>query len=165
MGRKMAAGVVAGLIGGLVFSALMRVVPVAAAGPSMIAFAADVAHAANPMVGWLVYPVYGVVIGALFGALLRGQTLGDIPGALWGVAYGVGWWIIAELVLVPARLGGWSWSASAFGAALVHEAALPLLAGHVVYGVILGVTWSRITGWDWPRQGPRAVGSVTRRAA
>lgn len=55
--------------------------------------------------------------------------------------YGAGWWVIAELVLVPALLARWSWSFSTAATAPVREAALPLLAGHVVYSVILGVAW------------------------
>lgn len=129
----------------------------------MIAFAAATVHASNPLVGWLVYPVYGVVIGAFFGWLLHRQTLDDVRAALWGGLYGVGWWIIAELVLIPALLVIWPFSTSAVERA--RNFAFPLLAGHVAYGVILGLAWSRITKQLSNRQRPGGVDYAARRAA
>jgi hypothetical protein len=100
-----------------------------------------VVRAGSPLAGWLVYPVYGVAIGALFGWLLGHGALDKVRAAMWGGLYGVGWWIAAELVLIPVLLAVWPLSASAVDR--VRDVALPLLIGHVVYGVILGIAWSR----------------------
>lgn len=147
MSKKIAAGLVGGLIGGLGFDAVMRAL-------SMIAFGATAVHAADPAVGWLVYPVYGIAIGACFGWLLHGQTLDDVRAALVGGLYGLGWWIIAEVILM---------STSAIDRA--RDVALPLLVGHVVYGVILGVVWSQITNRISKDREPGAVDYAPRRAA
>lgn len=162
MNRKIAAGALGGLIGGLVLDVLMRALP-AAGQTSMIAFAAEIVHASNPLVGWLGYPAYGIVIGALFGWLLQGQTLDDVRAALWGGAYGVAWWIIAELVAIPALLATRPFSAAAIDGA--RGVALPLLAGHVVYGLILGVAWSEISARLSPPHRPRTMTDAARRAA
>jgi len=62
---------------------------------------------------------------------------------LWGGVYGLGWWIVAGIVLVPAALARWPLSIAAVDQ--VRGVALPLLIGHLVYGVILGLVWCRIT--------------------
>jgi hypothetical protein len=162
MGRKIVAGVMSGLIGGLAFDALMYAIP-AAGGTSMIAFAADAVHPSNSLIGWLVYPVYGIVIGAFFGGLLYSQTVDDAWATLWGGLYGVGWWIIAQLVLIPILFAIRPLSSSAIDR--VRDVALPLLVGHVVYGVILGFGWSRITRLAIRRRRPSEADRPARRAA
>lgn len=161
MERRIAAGAVSGMIAGLVFDALMRVLPGAAGQTSMITFAAEVIHVPNRLGAWLVYPLYGVVIGTLFGWLVSGRTFDDRRAALWGVLYGVGWWIIAELVLIPALFAIRPFSASAVDR--VRDVALQLLAGHVVYGVILGVIWSHVVPMASRHQRPDAVDRAARR--
>lgn len=144
MNRGIAAGAVAGLIAGLGFDAVMRVMPGAGAPRSMIAFVADVVHAPSHLDGWLVYPVYGVVIGMFFGWWLRDRRLDDLRAALWGGLYGIAWWIIAGLILIPGALGLWPLSALAVDR--LRPVALPLLVGHLLYGVVLGLAAGRITG-------------------
>jgi hypothetical protein len=165
MKRGIAAGASAGLISGCVFAMLMLVIPVGGRVGAMIALAASVADASSSLVGWLVYAAYGCVAGALFGALLDGQTANPRVAALWGALYGVGWWIIAELFLVPLLVGSWSWSFWTPEASAVGEVAVPLLAGHVVYGVVLGTIWSRATGGRPRRRQARAEAPPLRRAA
>ena len=140
MRKTVAAGAAAGAIGGVVFVGLMRLFPVGAEHRTMVAFAADLVRVGSPLIGWPVYPVYGIAIGALFGWLLRESALDIARAAMWGGLYGVGWWIAAELVLIPALLAVWPLSISAVDR--VRDVALPLLVGHVVYGVIMGATWS-----------------------
>src|SRR5262245_7613992 len=125
MHRTVAAGAAAGAIGGVVFAGLMRLFHVGADHRTMITFAADLVRAWSPLLGWLVYPVYGVAIGAFFGWLLRESGLDKARAALWGGLYGVGWWIAAELVLIPALLARWPLSISAVDR--VRDVALPLL--------------------------------------
>lgn len=100
---RIALGAAAGLVGGLVFGALMQLFSTGRPGESMITFAAVMVHGSRPALGWLVYAVYGLAIGVVFGGLAQGDGVeGDwLRGVFWGAVYGVGWWIVAELVLVP----------------------------------------------------------------
>lgn len=163
MSKTIAAGAAAGAIGGVVFAGLMRLFPVGVEHRSMIVFAADLVRAWSPLIGWLVYPVYGVVIGAAFGWLLGGSTLDEARAAMWGGLYGVGWWIVAELVLIPARLAVWPLSIAAVDR--VRDVALPLLIGHVVFGVVLGIAWSSFMQVRRPHRWAARSNSNTRRAA
>lgn len=163
MHKTVTAGVAAGAIGGIVFAGLMRLFPVGAEHRSMIAFAADLVRAWNPLIGWLVYPVYGIAIGALFGWLLRWSARDNARAAMWGGLYGVGWWIVAELVLIPVLLAVWPLSITAVDR--VRDVALPLLVGHVVYGVILGAVWSRFMEVRRPHRWAARPDAGTRRAA
>ena len=162
MHKTVAAGAAAGTIGGVVFAGLMRLFPVGAEHRTMIAFAADLVHARSPLIGWLVYPVYGVAIGAFFGWLLRQSGLDKTRAALWGGLYGVGWWIAAELVLIPS-LALWPLSISAVDR--VRDVALPLLVGHVVYGVVMGTAWRRFMEVRPPYRRAARPHINTRRAA
>jgi hypothetical protein len=163
MQKTLAAGAAAGAIGGIVFAGLMRLFPLGAEHRSMIAFAGDLVRAGSPLIGWLVYPIYGVAIGALFGWLLGVGALDKVRAAMWGGLYGVGWWIAAELVLIPALLAFWPLSISAVDR--VRDVALPLLVGHVVYGVILGIGWSRFMEVRRPQRWAARSNTNTRRAA
>ena len=163
MYKTVAAGAAAGAIGGVVFAGIMRLFPVGVEHRSMIAFAADLVRAWSPLIGWLVYPVYGIAIGALFGWLLGWSALDKVRAALWGGLYGVGWWIAAELVLIPVLLTVWPLSISAVDR--VRDVALPLLVGHVVYGVILGIGWSRFIEVRRPPRWMPRLHTNTRRAA
>lgn len=107
----------------------------------MVGYAGGLVHA-GPASGWIVYPVYGVLIGWLFGALLRHQALDIRRASLIGALYGVIWWILAGLLLVPAGLEHIPLSSAAVDA--VRPVALPLLIGHLVYGAVLGACWAAI---------------------
>jgi hypothetical protein len=82
---------------------------------------------------------------------------------MWGGLYGVGWWIVAELVLIPVLLAVWPLSITAVDR--VRDVALPLLVGHVVYGVILGAVWSRFMEVRRPHRWAARPDAGTRRAA
>ena len=163
MHKTVAAGAAAGAIGGIAFAGLMRLFPVGAEHRTMIAFAADLVRAWSPLIGWLVYPVYGVAIGALFGWLFGQSALDTARAAMWGGLYGVGWWIAAELVLIPVLLAVWPLSISAVDR--VRDVALPLLVGHVVYGLIMGAALSRLMEVRRPHRWTARPKINTRRAA
>ncbi len=163
MSRAITAGAAGGLAGGLVFAALMRIMPDAAVQTSMIDFAADAVHVADRLVGWFVYVIYGVATGALFGWLRRDSRGDDMSAVVWGGLYGVGWWVIAEIVLVPALSGLWPLSIPAV--ARGRDVALPLLIGHVAAGTAMGLAWAWITRWTSRNRGEDLEESSTRHAA
>ena len=153
-----AAGGIAGLVGGVVLDAVMRIMHLGNGGDSMIGYGAGLMHTAHPAVGWLVYPVYGVLLGLAFGWLLQARDL-DIGRATGlGLVWGVAWWLIASVLLVPAALGDWPLSPTAVDA--VRRVALPLLIGHLVFGAILGACWGELRFWltTHPHGGPSAAG-------
>jgi hypothetical protein len=156
-----AAGGIAGLVGGVVLDAIMRIMRLGNGADSMIGYGAGLMHTAHPAVGWFVYPVYGVVLGLVFGWLLQARDL-EIPRATGlGLMWGLAWWLIASVILVPAALGDWPLSPAAVDA--VRRVALPLVIGHLVYGVILGVCWAELRFWLTadPQHRPSAAGRRT----
>src|SRR5262249_31909888 len=73
------------------------------------------------------------------------------------------WWTVSELVLIPALFATWPFSAA--GIQLMRNVAVPLLIGHLAYGVVLGQVWRRITRGPVRAAEPAAVDSSARRAA
>lgn len=126
---RIGVGVVAGLVGGLVFGALM-------AAMDMLGMVAMLVNSESVAVGWVVHLAISAAFGAgfavLFGALA--DRLG--PALLLGVGYGIFWWVLGALVLMPARLGMDLFS---FGATAWQS-----LIGHLMYGVVLGAVYALV---------------------
>ena len=122
-------GAVAGLLGGAVISQLM----LHGAVPEV---AERLTGSNGPLAGIAVNLAIGVAIGVSYGLLFRrlGQ---DVTCALgWGLSYGFLWWVLGPLTLLPALLGGDpEWTAAAAGGSM------SALAGHLVYGGLLGVAF------------------------
>jgi hypothetical protein len=145
MRLRIAAGAGAGLVAGLIFALVMRVLPMSAADGrqiTMITFAAGLIRAGSPVAGWLTYMAYALVLGVLFGALFFAGRTGVFRTAMLGGAWGVGWFLVVGLGLVPALLGSRPFSAPALRE--LASVGVPLLIGHVVYGLILGACFSLI---------------------
>ena len=89
--------------------------------------------------------VNSVIIGVGF-ALVLGRLVGGIgSGLTTGLAYGATWWVLGPLTLMPLFMGmgmGVNWN----GAAAV--AMLPSLAGHLMFGAILGGTYAWLNRHD-----------------
>jgi uncharacterized membrane protein YagU involved in acid resistance len=122
-------GAIAGLLGGAVISQLML-------QGAVPAVAERLTGSGGLLVGFAVNLAIAVAIGVSYGLLFRrlGQ---DVTCALaWGLSYGFLWWVLGPLTLLPALLGSEpQWTAAAAGGAL------SALAGHLVYGACLGVTF------------------------
>lgn len=139
MRRRIAAGIGAGLVAGLIFAVLMRGLPVSAPDGrhiTMITYAARLIRAGSPRAGWLAYVAYAVVLGALFGASVFAGRTGALRTALLGGVWGVGWFVLIGFGLVPALLGSRPFSAPALRE--MGNIGMPLLVGHIVYGLVLG---------------------------
>ena len=87
-----------------------------------------------------------VTIGGIFAVLLDASGhRGDVAS---GLAYGFAWWILGPLTLMPFFIGmalGVNWNVAAMGQAI------PSLVGHLIFGAVLGVTYS------WLRASSRAA--------
>ena len=145
MRQRIAAGLGAGLAAGLIFAVVMRVLPVSAPDGSyitMITYAARLVRAGSPLAGWLAYVAYSAVLGALFGASFFVGATGGLRTAILGGVWGVGWFVLIGFGLVPALLGSRPLSASALREQ--GNIGVPLLVGHIVYGLVLGAGFSLI---------------------
>lgn len=77
----------------------------------------------------------GVTFGLLFQRDVRGY--GSCMG--WGLGYGILWWFLGQLTLLPlAAHRPLDWSAD-HGAAVFGS-----LVGHILYGLILGITYATL---------------------
>ena len=140
--RELKWGAYGGVAGGLIFGAMMGVMGMRPMIGSMVG-------QPTAAVGFVVHIVNSTIIGAGFAIVLGRFVSGTASGLGAGLAYGGVWWILGPLTLMPLFMGmgfGVNWNAAAVAAML------PSLVGHLMYGSVLGVTYT------WLRQ--RDVGPV-----
>jgi hypothetical protein len=167
MRSRIFAGAVAGVVAGVVFGLMMQMMsaPTPDGGTMpMMAMVAMVVGSQSLVVGWLYHLFNSAVIGALFGALLGGRTHGYGSGLTWGAVWGVVWWVLGALILMPVLLGMPPFAALRMPP--MRPVAMGSLAGHLLYGVILGavfVRFARATGMPahdaWPGLPHRRAGA------
>lgn len=126
---RVAAGIVAGLVGGLAFGVLMQ-------ATGVIPIVAMLVGSDSIVVGWLVHLAISAFIGASFAVLFGRHTTTVARSAAIGLGYGVVWWILGGLLLMPLRLG---MDPFTFG-----TAAWQSLAGHLIYGLLLGAGYALV---------------------
>ncbi|WP_077489712.1 hypothetical protein [Sinomonas mesophila] len=128
-GRRLLAGALGGLAGGLVFGVLMAMV-------GILPMVAAMVGSSSLWVGFGVHLVISVLIGwgltVPFARLLSGYG----RAVLVGLAYGVVWWVLGPLVIMPAILG--------MPLFMVDGTNLMSLLGHLAYGAILALTATRV---------------------
>jgi len=127
--RALGRGVLAGLIGGLLFSLIMFQI-------GFLPAVANLVGSSSPITGFLVHLGIAILIGISYALLFRRHSY-DISSALgWGLSFGFFWWIMGPLTLMPALLGlGLQWTLDA------ATIAFPNLIGHLAYGAGLGITY------------------------
>ena len=142
--RIVGRSVLAGLVGGLLFSLVMLQIGFLPSVASLIGMT-------SPVAGFLVHLAIAVLVGTSYGVLFHRQSY-DIGSALgWGLSYGFFWSILGPLTLMPIFLGG----TPQWGAATV-AATFPNLIGHLAYGAGLGLIFyileARYSPWWVPRR-------------
>jgi uncharacterized membrane protein YagU involved in acid resistance len=124
--RALGRGMLAGLVGGLLFTLVMAQV-------GFLPSVASLVGSASMVTGLIVHLLIASLIGVSYSLLFRLQSY-DLGSALgWGVSYGFFWWVLGSLTLMPVLLGGppqWTVEAAAD--------AFPALVGHLAYGAGLG---------------------------
>ena len=126
---RVAAGIAGGLAGGVVFGILMQ-------AWGMLPMVAMLVDSESVAVGWLVHLLISALFGAIF-AVLFGRWAATATSAVGiGLAYGVLWWILGALLIMPAWLG---MTEMVFK---VNTTAWRSLAGHLAYGLLLGLVYA-----------------------
>jgi uncharacterized membrane protein YagU involved in acid resistance len=127
--RVLSRGILAGTIGGLLFTLVMVQI-------GFLPTVASLIGSTSPMTGFIVHLVISDLIGICYGLLFQRQSY-DIGSALgWGMSFGFFWWILGPLTLMPILLGVTpQWTVEAAAGSLAS------LIGHLVYGAGLGVTF------------------------
>jgi hypothetical protein len=128
--RAVVAGALAGLVGGAIFDRWMS------AGdyfPLLSGLAFKPSRGASLALQFGITVVMGVLFGLLFQRDVRGY--GSCMG--WGIGYGMLWWFLGPLTVWPLiSHAPLDWSADQ-GSAIFGS-----LVGHIVYGLILGVSYA-----------------------
>lgn len=147
--RALGRGVVAGVVGGLLFTIIMVQIGFLPAVASLI-------DATSPWTGLIVHLVISILIGASYGLLFQRQSYDFGSGLGWGLSYGFFWWILGPLTLMPILLGKPPQWSLAVAAGLIAS-----LIGHLLYGAGLGVTFHLLEAhynpWWIPRRQVRAA--------
>lgn len=122
--RSIGHQVSAGIVGGLVFGALMAMM-------DMLPMIASLVGSTSAGVGFGVHLVISVLTGLGLMVLL-GHTLSSYGrGAIGGLLYGALWWVLGPLLIMPLMMG--------MPVFTLDAPALWSLMGHLIYGLILGV--------------------------
>jgi uncharacterized membrane protein YagU involved in acid resistance len=129
---KLLAGAAAGLVGGVVFGAIMGVM-------GMLPMVAMLVGSENAGVGFLVHMAISGIIGAGFGLVVGSRALDYQSGALWGAVYGIVWWVLGPLLIMPIMMG----MGPQFGTALSMPMLMSLV-GHLIYGVVAGLAYPTV---------------------
>jgi hypothetical protein len=135
---KLRQGILGGLLGGLVFAAIMLVNrTLNDLGMMALPLIGSLVGQPSPWIGFVVHMLNSAVIGALYVLLFRRIEKGMVDGLHYGMMYGGVWWFVGPLTLMPLLLGmevGSQWTL----ANVLRT--FPSLIGHLVYGAILGMT-------------------------
>ena len=143
--REIAAGAVAGLIGGAVFALAMQERGLTADVTGLLGLSSSAG-------GLSLHLLLGALAGAGFGAIFRYQPHSYATTMTSGVVYGLIVWIIGPLTLRPILDGvSPTWSADD------AVAAFPSLIGHLMFGGLTGLVFHLLATLDRSRR-PAAEG-------
>ncbi|MCY0933924.1 hypothetical protein [Streptomyces sp. H34-S4] len=137
-------GAAAGLVGGIGFGVWMSVSrPMT--DTAMITVVAGLLGSANAFVGWLIHLAIALFAGIDFGALLGQSAQRLAPAAALGLAYGAVWWAVGAMWIMPANRGlpVFEW----------NDATRSSLGGHLVFGLLTGLTFASIARMAAKRTG------------
>ncbi|UQA97059.1 hypothetical protein [Streptomyces halobius] len=120
-------GAVGGLVGGAGFGIMMQLW-------GMMPMVAMLVGSKSTGVAWVVHLAISAFIGITFALLAGHHAAKMMPAAAMGLTYGAVWWVLGALVLMPAKLGMPLFN--------VGEMAWKSLAGHLTFGLLLGLAHS-----------------------
>ena len=128
------AGLWSGVIGGVVFGALMGMM-------GMLPMVGMLVNSENAVVGFILHIIISAIIGIGFGIFFGHAAEKDRTAAIGlGLAYGFIWWILGPLVLMPSMMGmGLQLSLAG------SQGAIGSLWGHLLFGFFMGLFYSMVT--------------------
>jgi hypothetical protein len=124
---RIGAGGAGGVVGGAVFGILMQLT-------GALPVVANLVDKESVAAGWAVHMGIAVATGLGYALLFGFFAEGLAISAILGVFYGIIWWVLGGLTLMPLRLG--------LGLFVFDAAAWQSLAGHVAYGLALGLVYA-----------------------
>jgi len=147
--RNLKLGAYAGLAGGVVFGVMM-------AAMGMLPMIGQMVGDPSAVTGFFVHLVISAQIGASFATIFHSVIHSTTRGLGYGLVYGGAWWFLGPLTLMPLFMGmglGVNWNASA------ASQMLPSLVGHLIYGVILGLSYAWLRRPKHETASPAQVGT------
>jgi hypothetical protein len=130
--RAVVAGGLAGVLGGAIFDQWMS------AG-EFFPLLSGLSATLSPGRSLLLQFVFAVMMGVVFGVLFQRDVRGYGSCMGWGIGYAILWWFLGPMTLLPlVSHAPLDWSADAGGAMFGS------LVGHILYGLILGVSYATI---------------------
>jgi hypothetical protein len=123
---RVGGGVLGGLTGGVAFGLIMQWL-------GWLPTVAKLAEGNSLFVGWCVHMAIAAFVGAMYAVLFGWMAEALVASAVLGVMYGAIWWVLGGLTLMPLRLGS--------GLFVFNTAAWQSLAGHLIYGLVLGIAY------------------------
>lgn len=123
---RLGGGVLGGLAGGVVFGLLMQWL-------HWLPTVAKLAEGDSVFVGWCVHMAIAAFVGATFAIIFGAMAEVLVSSTVLGLFYGAIWWVLGGLTLMPLRLGA--------GLFVFNTAAWQSLAGHLLYGLALGIAY------------------------
>ena len=133
--RDLAAGGVAGLVGGLVFWWALAAQGMTSAVPGLFGLQLS-------GLGVVLHLLVSIPVGASFGAILRYQPEAYAATTSCGLLLGLVWWIAGPMTLGPLLEGnGPTWSI------VEAQGAFPSLIGHLLYGGLTGLGMYLLVAW------------------
>lgn len=125
-GKRLLAGIAGGLAGGILFGLMMQM-------GGMLGMVAGLVGQEGAGAGWVVHLAISVLFGLGYGLVLGPLSRSWGHAAALGLLYGVVWWVLGALLIMPAWMD--------MAVFQVGEAQLQSLAGHLVYGLALGLVF------------------------
>lgn len=122
-------GIVAGVVGGLLFTVVMVAV-------GALPRVAGIVGSHAPAVGLTLHLLISGAIGISYAIVFRRAAFDVLSGIGWGVSYGFFWWVLGDLTLLPTLDGQVvRWDAASIAGQF------PSLVGHLAYGAALGAVY------------------------
>lgn len=148
-------GILAGVVGGLLFTVVM-------VGVGALPRVAEMVGSHAPAVGLTLHLLISAAIGISYAVVFRRTAFDVLSGIGWGVSYGFFWWVLGDLTLLPAFDGvAVHWDAATIASQF------PSLVGHFAYGAALGAVYywleTRTNPWWLTRNLAEADRASTRR--
>lgn len=127
--KRLLAGAVGGLAGGVLFGMLMQMM-------GMLPMVGSLVGQDTVAVGWLVHLAISVALGLGFALTLGALSSSWGRAVGFGAVYGAIWWVLGALLIMPAAM---DMPIFAVGATQLQS-----LMGHLIYGLALGIAFQAV---------------------